>query len=618
MKLHKLSILNQFSLVARLVLLISTCGIGAVSIITYLTTDYFANQKIEESQRESLKMANTVALAIEQWNDKLAKLTLSLANNSIITDSDLNKVEDFLKKLDAMYEETYIIFITDQNGVMTVRSDGGKLLNNSDRSYIQSALSGKQLSHQTIISKTLNKPAVCYSSPILNKQKKITGVVASCSLLDKLSEQIMSFKPGINGKILVTDEQNFVIADTQHNITTLTTFIENLNVQEGFLNKKNVEYSFCEKDKCWIAAAAINQDKWKFYIYSDKDEVLKHIDNIKNISFLISVFFSFMFFLITILVVQISLSPIKIINKSLVKMKEGIFSERISISGSYEIEQLAQSFNLMAEKIEELFEENLSVRSRLLETNQRLENDVIEKTQMLVEASKMSALGEMVGGIAHEINTPLATVKLLNAQALSELQEPIPDMEKAVEFCSKVDATIDRISKIIKGLKTFSRSGDYDPMQSSSLQVALEDTLILVGDSINSEKIELRWNVPPETIKIECREVELVQVFLNLINNSIDAVRNLSNKWIDVQLKEDIDFVELKFSDSGSGINKDIVNKIFQPFVTTKAPGKGTGIGLSISHGIIANHGGKIFVDTTSANTCFVIILPKTQNHRIT
>lgn len=368
MSLHKLKIFNQFSLVARLVLLISLCGIGAVSVITYLTTDYFANQKIEESQRESLKMANTVALAIEQWNDKLAKLSLSLANNSIIIENDIKKTEVFFKKLGAIYEETYVIFITDKNGIMTVRSDGGKLLNNSDRGYIQSALSGKQLSHQTIISKTLGRPAVCYSSPIINKDKKITGVVASCSVLDKLSEQIMSFKPGNNGKILVTDEQNIVIADTRQKITTLTTFVENLNVQESLLKNESVEYSFCEAEKCWIAAAAINQDKWKFYIYSDKDEVLKYVHNIKSISILISVFFSFMFFLITIIVVQISLSPIKIINKSLIKMKEGVFSERISVSGSYEVEQLANSFNLMAEKSQELHEENLELKNKLSKT----------------------------------------------------------------------------------------------------------------------------------------------------------------------------------------------------------------------------------------------------------
>lgn len=227
----------------------------------------------------------------------------------------------------------------------------------------------------------------------------------------------------------------------------------------------------------------------------------------------------------------------------------------------------------------------------------------------------MSALGEMVGGIAHEINTPLAAIKMFLGEAISELEKgTTADPLTLANYLHKSDATIDRIAKIIKGLRTFARSGELDPFQEFSVQEAIEDALILCGDRFKNEGVELNWEIPASTIMIECRPIEITQVLLNLLGNALDAVSKLEKKWVLLHVSDTPDFIQMRVTDSGSGIDPEILDKIFQPFFTTKEIGKGTGIGLSISVGIIKGHNGRLFVDPGQLNTSFVIEIPKRQS----
>ena len=240
--------------------------------------------------------------------------------------------------------------------------------------------------------------------------------------------------------------------------------------------------------------------------------------------------------------------------------------------------------------------------------------EISEQKNIALQASKMSALGEMVAGIAHEINTPLSAIKLFLSEAITELENNKEiDKTAVLNYLHKSDATIERIAKIIKGLRTFSRSGELDPFQNYSVQEAIEDALILCGDRFTTDGVELIWKIPPETISIECRPVEVTQVLLNLVGNAIDATAGLPERWVDLQVSQTPDFVQFRVTDSGPGIDPIILDKIFQPFFTTKEIGKGTGIGLSISMGIIKGHGGRLFVDPGSINTCFVVEIPKKQ-----
>lgn len=217
-----------------------------------------------------------------------------------------------------------------------------------------------------------------------------------------------------------------------------------------------------------------------------------------------------------------------------------------------------------------------------------------------IEQSKFSALGIMSSGIAHEVNNPLAIIKGRTYTLRRHINERrFEDVERDIDIIIKMT---DRISKIINGLRAFSRNGDSDPFDSIDSSDLIQTALDLCSERF------LKAGIRVEIVErchfvVEGREGELVQVLVNILNNSHDAIFDLVEKWIRIEVNDRL----IKIIDSGKGIPKPIAEKLMQPFFTTKPVGKGIGLGLSISKGIIEKHGGEIFIDSHHANTCFVI-----------
>ena len=124
--------------------------------------------------------------------------------------------------------------------------------------------------------------------------------------------------------------------------------------------------------------------------------------------------------------------------------------------------------------------------------------------------------------------------------------------------------------------------------------------------------IQLELSIPNE-LSIECQHVQIGQVILNLVSNSIDAIKDREEKWIKVAALDLIDFVEISVMDSGPGIPAEVADKLMTPFFTTKPAGQGTGLGLSISRRILADHGGDLRLDRAANHTRFVLVIPKRQ-----
>lgn len=225
-------------------------------------------------------------------------------------------------------------------------------------------------------------------------------------------------------------------------------------------------------------------------------------------------------------------------------------------------------------------------------------------------SAKMATLGEMAGGIAHEINTPLAVISLQAEQFMIDLKRPHWTPEKAEKAMEVILSTTDRIAKIVQGLRTFARDATHDPMVAVPLSYLYQETLILCKNRLGVAGVRLDFIPPDPKLMIFCRATQISQVLLNLINNSFDAIASLPEKWIEVLTMRNDKWVEIRVRDSGRGIPEEIREKMMHPFFTTKPVGQGTGLGLSISKGIVEAHGGELLIDTTDANTCFVIRLP--------
>jgi PAS domain S-box-containing protein len=232
--------------------------------------------------------------------------------------------------------------------------------------------------------------------------------------------------------------------------------------------------------------------------------------------------------------------------------------------------------------------------------------------ETVVHSAKLASLGEMAGSIAHEINNPLGVIHG-NAVIMGRLLSRTPlDQGMLANLATAIVSTSERIEAIVKGLRVFSRQGEADPLRAEKIRDIIESATGLCAERFKSNGIELRVKLPPDDIAIACRHVQIGQVVLNLLNNAFDAVIKLPSPWVEIEVQEHSDAVELRITDSGLGIPEAVRKRIMEPFFTTKEVGKGTGIGLSISAGIMQHHGGSLSYDAECSNTRFVARFPKT------
>jgi len=258
--------------------------------------------------------------------------------------------------------------------------------------------------------------------------------------------------------------------------------------------------------------------------------------------------------------------------------------------------------------------------SELEETNFKLR----ETREQLVQSEKMAALGNLVAGVAHEINTPLGAVNSMYdslsrslkkikdymESEISENKKTLPKIDEAFRVFQDSDWVIrhgiDRVANIVNRLRSFARLDEAD-LKKVDIHECIEDTLVLLQHELkkNIEVVKNFGDVPP----IACYPGRLNQVFLNLLVNSRHAI--LEKGTIKITTFTKNNNVHILFTDDGIGISKENLPKIFDPGFTTKGSGVGTGLGLSISYKIIENHKGEMRVESEQGKgSTFTIILP--------
>lgn len=244
------------------------------------------------------------------------------------------------------------------------------------------------------------------------------------------------------------------------------------------------------------------------------------------------------------------------------------------------------------------------------ETQKKLE----EERSFHFHAVKMATLGEMASGIAHEINNPLTIILNKANQIIKSLDQAEVNTVEAVKSSKKIISTVDRISKIVKGLRNFARDGANENLACISVKAIVTEVLDLCTARFVSNGIQLKLVAHPNDsvldINVVCVCVQIEQVLLNLLNNAHDATLNGDSPEVELAVSRDGQYIVITVTDSGPGIPLDIRDKIMQPFFTTKEIGKGTGIGLSISKGIMEKHKGELYLDQESERTRFVVKLP--------
>ncbi|MCM0607134.1 MAG: GHKL domain-containing protein [Xanthomonadaceae bacterium] len=242
--------------------------------------------------------------------------------------------------------------------------------------------------------------------------------------------------------------------------------------------------------------------------------------------------------------------------------------------------------------------------------NYYFEQKLQENELQILQSNKLASLGEISGGIAHEINNPLSIIIGRTELLKSKIEQSSVTNEYLIANLTNILQTSRRIAKVIYGLKKFARSSSQEPKSDHLLIDVVNDTLILSQEKLKSQGIEVETR-GIENTSVYCNNLQLSQVLYNLISNSAEHMKVLSEKWIRIEAKHTKHHVEILVIDSGRGIPKKVAAKIMDPFFTTKEVGSGIGMGLSISHGIISQEGGELLYDPNYPNTTFVIRLPK-------
>lgn len=332
------------------------------------------------------------------------------------------------------------------------------------------------------------------------------------------------------------------------------------------------------------------------------------------------------------------ISPLNTLIQATGEFEQGDLSNRVERTSYLEINELVVSYNSMADALQRLYS---SLGQKVQERTQQLEEaySELQNTQaMMVHSEKMKSLGELVAGIMHEINNPINFIY----GNLSHLNNYSADLIKIIDTYSEFDADLnpehkkvidelkqeidydflksdlpdlirscregtERTKNIILDLKDFSRLEEIS-LTNVDLKKEIDTTLNILNNKFKN-RINVHQEYQENLPKIEAYGGQLNQVFMNILDNSAYAIQETGDVWIRIKIVDTNVIIE--FEDNGKGMDENTLQKIFNPFFTTKPVGQGTGLGMAISYKVIKNHQGEIHVDTeVGKGTKFTITLP--------
>lgn len=251
----------------------------------------------------------------------------------------------------------------------------------------------------------------------------------------------------------------------------------------------------------------------------------------------------------------------------------------------------------------------------------QIEEELRQKQMELIQAGKLATLGEMAAGIAHELNQPLNTTKIIANRLQRRLQKGETEKRWVGDKLKLIDDQVNRASQIIDHLSEFGRKTDVQ-LSLVDIKETLDGVFTILGEQLRFHGVDVSINIAPNIPRAKAEKNRLEQVFLNIVTNAWDALNAKEKTSLEAErpfekrleisaTHDNKDEVIIAFFDNGCGMSEEVAAKVFEPFFTTKEVGKGTGLGLSISYGILRDFGGRIECQSKrDEGTTFKIFLP--------
>ena len=463
-------------------------------------------------------------------------------------------------------------------------------------------------------------------SKIINSKSKLIGYVEQRLVLG--DPFLSKVKDDLKLDLMLLNSRNQVILSTIPG----NLIFGNLNVpgKNGLIDVQgnNNSFAFIPYSVLW------DNSEFKVFIGTSKLEIQRILKNI-NVAFLGVTGLGVLFLIITIIIsTTVLLKPVSKLIEGLRAFENTDSLVQVQVKNRTEIGVLIETFNQMSLKV---FQTRNDLKNKIKELEQANLN--LKEAQMqLVQSAKMTSLGQLVAGVAHELNNPIGFIysntshlKEYTSQLLSIIQEieTHPELIQQIkekhefEYIKKdlpllINSCLEgaqRTRDIVIGLRNFSRLEEAQ-LKEVDLNDSIDMTLeFLKGEVKNRIRIHRNFQTLP---LIYCYASQINQVLLNILSNAVHAISGSGNIWITTSVLAEEEKVRIAIKDSGEGMSPDVVEKIFEPFFTTKEVGKGTGLGLSISYGIIQNHEGDIKVNSEKGvGTEFVITIPIRQKKKL-
>jgi signal transduction histidine kinase len=643
-------------------------------------TSYRASEILRKQAEEDLaSQAKSLATRVYQW-DKMNILALqNLSKNISLIQPNTQQLRSILMVMHNSYKDyLWSVGIANLEGNFIALSENEKIpsINYSDRQWFHGVIAGNPIIRESIISRRTGEPAVIFSAPIREQNSptfsenasppgKIIGVIRLGILLNELTEAVGATRVGETGFAILVDQKGQLLAHPNaklvsgERLTDLSTYPpvkQLLNNHQGFF------YFTDYQGIQWLSYNIRLKNQWGAIVLQEQTEVFSQVRSFWQLAITIAIVVTVGMGILTALLAHRLIQPISDLTQAASQVSQGKWHQQVKVRSRDELGILAETFNRMAKALKESFSlltqmnEQLQAseageREKAIALEQSLQKLQQAQTQ-LIQTEKMSSLGQMVAGVAHEINNPVNFIHgnlVYLRQYTEDLLELIELYKKdesktSVEILHKIeDIELDfikkdlnkllnsmqvgsnRIREIVQSLRTFSRL-DESELKLVDIHSGIDSTLMLLKNRLKktSEHPEIQLIKTYENLPlVYCYPSQINQVFMNILNNAIDALSdhpdgNLPTKThspylikINTKVKKN-NWVAIHISDNGSGISEAIQTKIFDPFFTTKPVGKGTGLGLAISYQIIVKkHGGKLECHSQPGKgTEFIIEIP--------
>lgn len=588
--------------------------------IEVMISDYYAN--LSQNRNSLVKNPHLV-------------YNLSVADSNAIRDLTTEWIQDSVASSLSIYDREgrllSTVFKDEKGGVRSFGPTAEKVLLNEK--YLSHLKDKNELGLADYIES--NKVSLILFSKIITGNKRTIGYIEqTVELKDYFLNRIKSklkleaFLVRDNGQIVATTRQEFR--------SISKTYIE--KVMQSGDNDKFFEVATAVQPYGFVLYP-INWDRSRFYVAigvtkKDSQAVLKNV----NIAFL--TVFTVVLFLLIITILISTKWFLKPINELIVGLKSFEKTDnlvQLPVKNKTEIGLLTSAFNEMSLKI---FQTRNDLKKKIKEL-EMANNDLKEAQTKLVHSAKMTSLGQLVAGVAHELNNPIGFIysntshlkdyseKLFqiidaaekNPEKLTQLKKDLDyeyiqkDLPQLIKSCQD---GAQRTRDIVLGLRNFSRLEEAQ-LKEIDLRESLDTTLeLLKGEIKNRIQIHKQYEPIP---MVTCYASQINQVLMNILSNAVQAIQGSGQIWISTlpirASSNHTGRVQISIQDSGMGMSPDVLEKIFEPFFTTKGVGQGTGLGLSISYGIIQNHGGEIQVRSEkSVGTEFTLIIPVSQGKK--